>query len=105
MAFYNASGQITIDEAAANKDINNIRQAVSKLEDSQNSLVRLFSAASTMQGQTGQAIVEQSGKLQSRIEALKTQLNRSASLIQSTVEKYREEDRQLAQSIRSGGGI
>ncbi len=105
MAFYNESGQITIDEVAANADIGKIRQAVMKLEDSQNSLVRLFSAASTMQGQTGQAIVEQAGKLRSRIEALKGQLNRSASLIQSTVDKYEEEDRQLKQKIMSGGGV
>lgn len=105
MPYYNANGQITIDEAAASADIQKIRSAITKLEDSKNSLNRLIASASSMQGQTGQAIVEKSGQLSRQIDALIEKLNSSASYIRKTVDKYREEDRQLAQRIRSGGGV
>ncbi len=105
MAYYNASGQITIDEAAANADIQKIRNAITKLEDSKNSLNRLKTSASSMQGLTGQAIVDQSVKLDKQIAALIEKLNTSASYIRKTVDKYREMDRQLAQKIKSGGGV
>ena len=95
----------TIDEAAANADIQKIRNAITKLEDSKNSLNRLKTSASSMQGLTGQAIVDQSVKLDKQIAALIEKLNTSASYIRKTVDKYREMDRQLAQKIKSGGGV
>lgn len=105
MAYYNANGQITIDEAAASSDIQKIKAAVAKLEDSRNSLNQLKASASSMQGYTGQAIVEQSEKLTKQITDLVDKLNSSSSYIRKVVDKYKEQDRQLATSIKSGGGV
>lgn len=105
MSYYNASGQITIDEAAANADIQKIRNAITKLEDSKNSIGRLKASASSMQGQTGTAIVEQCARLDAQVSGLIQKLNSSITYIRRTVEKYKEEDRLVAQKIRSGGGI
>lgn len=105
MAFHNAGGQVTIDEAAANEDINNIRRAITKLEDSKRSIDKLKASAQSMRGQTGTAIEEQCSRLDSQIDGLIGRLNGSAFFIRQTVDKYREEDRHVAQLIRSGGGV
>ena len=105
MAYHNASGQVTIDESAANQDIQKMRNAIAKLEDSKRSITKLSHAASSMRGQTGSAIVEKCGQLDKQVEELTSQLNRSIRYIQQTVKKYKEEDHQLAQKIRSGGGF
>lgn len=105
MAYYNANGQITIDENAARADVQKIKSAITKLQESQNSLNRLMTSASGMQGNTGMAIVEQSQRLSAQIKQLIERLNNSASLINKTVAKYREQDRMLARQIQSGGGI
>lgn len=105
MAYHNAQGQVTIDAAAANADIRKIREAISKLEESQNSIQLLSRSASAMQGQTGTAIVDQCRRLEKRVTDLKEQLNKTIVYIQKTVDKYRAEDRALANKIRSGGGV
>lgn len=105
MAYRNANGEVTIDEAAANADILKIRGAIEKLNDSQSSLNQLNSAASSMQGMTGAAISEQCMKLGSRITELKNNLEFTIQYIRKTVVRYKEEDQQLAQKIKSGGGV
>ena len=105
MAYYNANGQVTIDEAAANSDIQKIRQAIQKLEESKQSIAKLQGAASAMRGQTGEAVVEQCVRLNKQAGELVSQLNGSIQYIRKTVEKYKEEDRQVALRIRSGGGV
>ena len=105
MAYYNEQGQVTIDEDAANGDISKIRQAITKLEDSQKSIRQLKATASSIHGLTGQAIEEQCSRLDTKVEALITKLKGSINFIQKTVEKYKEEDRLLAAKYRAGGGV
>lgn len=105
MAYHNAQGQVTIDAAAAKADISKIRQAITKLEESQASIQQLNRSASTMQGQTGTAIADQCRRLEKKVTDLKEQLNKTILYIQKTVEKYKEEDRMLANKFRSGGGV
>lgn len=105
MAYHNASGQVTIDEAAANADIQKMRGAIEKLEASKNSISRMRASASSMRGETGSAIVEQCTRLERQLQSLTENLNASIRYIRSTVEKYAEEDRMVAQQIRSGGGF
>lgn len=105
MAYHNEQGQVTIDAAAANEDISKIRQALSKLEESQRSIQLLGRSASGMHGQTGAAIVDQCKRLDKQVNDLKEQLNKSIVYIQKTVQKYKEEDRALANKFRSGGGV
>lgn len=105
MAYRNASGQITIDEAAANNDIQKMRRAIVQLEESKRSISILKGTASGMKGKTGSAIVEQCQRLENQVTDLTQQLNNSIYLIQKTVQKYKEEDHQVAQQIRKGGGF
>lgn len=99
------NGQITIDEAAANADIQKINAAIEKLKESQNSIKQLQGNASLMVGQTGSAIVEKCGALSSQIDSLLGNLNAAARLIRRTVNRYKETDQQIAASIMGMGGI
>ena len=46
MAFHNEYGQVTIDEASANVDIQRIRQALTKLNEAQKNITVLKASAS-----------------------------------------------------------
>lgn len=105
MAYYNANGQIAIDEAAANADISKINSAKEKLKASQQSLKSLAASASTMKGQAVVEITSQSNRISTEIETLIGELESSIQYTRQTVNKYKEEDRQLAEIIRRGGGI
>ena len=96
---------IKIDEAAALSDIINITAAIAKLEASQNSLNKLHSTASAMRGQTGQAIVDQSVRLNKQIDELITMLDNSKRLIRKVVQDYRSLDHRKGSDVRRGGGI
>ena len=96
----NEQGQITIDEAAANADIQKINSAIAKLQEAQSSMKQLKANAETMTGQTGSAIAEKSQSLSSQVDDLIDNLNRAASLIRSTINKYKEQDAGLAGQIR-----
>ena len=95
MAYHNEQGQVTIDEAAAGEDISKIRQAASKLEESKNCIRQLKISVSMMNGQTAAAILEQCEKLETEVNGLINQLNDSINYITKTVQKYKEEDKEL----------
>lgn len=102
---HDPSGQIAIDSAAAEADIQKITMAKEKLQDSLNSLNSLKSAASSMTGMTGTAIVNKSTELEKQITALIQKLDTTSRFIRTTVAKYKETDRIYAAQIRSQGGI
>lgn len=104
-SLHNMSGQIAIDSAAAQSDIQKITMAKEKLQDSLNSLNSLKANASGMQGMTGTAIVNKSVELEKQINALIEKLDTTCSYIRTTVARYKEEDRQYAAQIRAQGGI
>lgn len=101
MAYRDASGAITIDEAVAYGDISKIRSAISYLQQSRQSINQLIGCVEPMQGQTGAAIGEKSLELRSRVDALIANLETSAALISSTVSRYQQIDAALAQAIKS----
>ena len=101
MAYRDASGAITIDEAVAYGDISKIRSAISYLQQSRQSINQLIGCVEPMQGQTGAAIGEKSMELRSRVDALIANLETSAALISATVSRYQQIDAALAQAIRS----
>ena len=105
MAYHNAQGKVTIDEAAANEDINKIRQAISKLEEAQNRIQQLNTMASSMKGQTAEAILAQCERLNKKVSDLIEKLNRSIGFIKDTVQKYKEEDEANANKIIGLGGV
>lgn len=101
MAYRDASGAITIDEAVAYGDISKIRSAISYLQQSRQSVNQLIGCVEPMQGQTGAAIGEKALELRSRLDALVANLETSAALISATVSRYQQIDAALAQSIKS----
>ena len=101
MAYRDASGAITIDEAVAYGDISKIRSAISYLQQSRQSINQLIGCVEPMQGQTGAAIGEKSLELRSRVDALIANLETSAALISATVSRYQQIDAELAQAIKS----
>ena len=98
-----ANGIILIDPDAARADISKIKAAISRLEESQNSIKKLSAGAGDMTGQTGTAITEKCSELSAQLNSLKTNLNYTIRLIQSAVAEYQEKDRELANAFRRGG--
>ena len=104
-ALHDMSGQIAIDSAAAQADIQKITMAKQKLVDSLNSLNSLKTQASGMQGMTGTAIVNKAMELENQIKRLNEKLDASCSFINTTVARYKDLDRQYAAQIRSKAAI
>ena len=102
---YNIQEQVVIDEVAANEDIDKIRQAISKLEESQNRIQQLSTMASSMKGQTAEAILYQCERLNKKVSDLIEKLNGSIGFIKDTVQKYKEEDKRKARKIIGQGGV
>lgn len=94
-----AEQRVFINDEAANADISRLREAILKLDESLNTVSRLRQTASGMQGQTGAAIVEQSVKLETQINSLKGNLNRTIKSIQNAISEYHEKDAELAHAI------
>ena len=100
-SLHNMSGQIAIDSAAAQADIQKITLAKQKLQESLNSLNSLKAAASGMTGSTGSSIVNKSLELEKQINAMIEKLDATTVFINKTVIQYKEVDRQYAAMIRS----
>ena len=100
MAYYNANGQITIDEAVALADVRKINAAKEHLAQSRQALQTLISTASGMQGQTGSAIAQKAEEMLTQVNRLIQNLEESAGLINRTVARYQRIDAELAQQIR-----
>ena len=94
---------IKSDEAA--EDVNNIKNAVGKLNGSQNSIRQLKNSASSMHGQTGTAIVEQCDRLETMVNDLINVLEGNMKLINDTVTKYIDDDKALAKYFKNMGGM
>ena len=101
MAFKDSSGRITIDEYAAQQDIQKINQAKVALENSKKALENLINQASNEQGQTAVAIVEKATELKNQINTMIGRLNETSSFISSTIAHYQEVDRLVKEAIQN----
>ena len=100
MVYKNADGNITIDEVAANADIHKMIQAVEKLSNASASLQSLINAASSMKGNTANAIVDQALQQKKQVDALIKNLESNISVIKSALNKYKEIDRRVTEAMR-----
>lgn len=91
--------RVYINDEAAAADIRRLKEAIMKLDDSLNATKRVLQTASDMKGQTGAAIVEQAGRLETQIQSLKGNLNNTIKSIQNAVNEYHEKDSQLARNF------
>ncbi len=94
-------GEIIIDPAAAEADVKCINQAIEILYSSLNSLKSVSNTASSIQGETGIAIVEKSNQMVNRINELIRQLQETTSLIDKVVNEYYERQRNLINQYTS----
>lgn len=107
MARYENNQQVTIDEEAANRDIQKIQQALPSLQAAQAALERVREAGSQTQGLTGAAVADKSGELIVRIQRLVQNLEDTQILLRQTVLKYQVIDEVLAADVKwiGNGGI
>ena len=101
MAYKDSSGRITIDEHAAQQDIQKINQAKSALENSKKALENIINQASNEQGQTAIAIVEKATELKNQINTMIGRLNETSSFISNTIAHYQEVDRLVKEAIQN----
>ena len=99
MAFKDSNGRITIDELAAQKDINNIKAAILDLQAARDSLNEIMYQAQSLSGRTAVGIEESSLQLIKEYDKMIQQLNETATTIANTVEKYRKIDEDLKNYI------
>lgn len=99
MALKDASGRITIDEYAAQQDIQRLEQAKAALENSKRAVENLIHQASGEQGQTAAAMVEKATELRDQINSMIARLQETSSFISSTVAHYREVDRLVKEAV------
>lgn len=103
MAFKDANGRITIDEAAAQKDISNIRAAIQDLQAARDSLNEIMYQSQSFAGSTALGIEGSSRQLINEYDRLIGQLQGTVATISSTVEKYRKIDDELKNYIYNRG--
>lgn len=99
MAYYDANGNITIDEDAAFQDIQRAAQAENILRSAVRSLKNVNSMCSEFQGSTAQAIVEKSTELQRKAERLISELDEMQSYTRRVIERYRRIDEECKRII------
>lgn len=92
---------IIINEAAAESDISNIKQAQIKLEKSLENIQKLKKISIAMTANTGIAITEQCERLENMIGDLLSNLTKSQNKIQDVVRRYKEEDRNKGREMRN----
>ena len=101
MALKDSSGRITIDENAAQQDVQRIQQAISALKDSRKAIENIIIQASNEQGQTAVAIVEKATELKNQINNMIGRLNDTSSFISNTITHYQEVDRLVKEAIQT----
>lgn len=103
MAFRDSNGKITIDEVAAQKDINHINAAIQDLQAARDSLNEIMHQAQSFSGRTAVSMTEASLQLIREYDRLIRQLNETVTTITNTVEKYRRIDESLKNYINNQG--
>lgn len=94
---------ITIDEAAARRDVQRIHGAMQALNEALNTVNTLTRQAQQMRGQTGTAIVEKSTEMATLIRAMSARMVETSGFINDTVAKYQAKDEHLGNVIAHSG--
>jgi len=102
VAYHNLDGVITIDEAAAQADIQKEAAAADILRQASATLGNVIAECSGWSGETVSAMSEKAAELQNQISALVSALEECQSYTRNVVEHYRELDLKW-QAIMSQG--
>ena len=94
MAYHDLNGTITIDEVAAQADIQKEAAAVEILRQASVSLSNVIAECGSWQGETINALADKSSELQTQIASLISTLENCQSYTRNVVERYRQIDLQ-----------
>jgi len=103
MKLYDNNQNVTIDETAANRDIQRINQSIPSLQAARAALIQVREEGNATKGQTGAAIVEKANQLIQRIDSLLYTLDETKNIIRRTVKKYQTIDAELASLTKDLG--
>ena len=101
MEFRDSDGRITIDEAAAQKDIKQLRLSIEKMETALNELNEILVQAEEFSGNTGTQIREASMILIKDIQNSIKSSEDAIDQIQKTVNKYQRLDQEIKGIVNS----
>lgn len=104
MAYRDESGKITIDEAAAQADIQKIMKAQEILSAALNALKAAQAEAENAKGQTAQAIWNKAAEVIAEINRLDSNLEETMAYIRKVVAIYKAKDAALKVMMESGMG-
>ena len=92
MAYHDANGRITIDDAAANQDIaraNAAKQCLSQVDSQLNLMLQQVDA---FEGETAMALREKSMELLQRVRKMTAEIDEMVSYTRSVVARYKAID-------------
>ena len=92
MAYHDADGKITIDEAVANRDISHALQAKQDLAQAEAKLKLMLDQTGSFEGETAQALNEKSAQLLARVQKMMAQIDDMVSYTRRVVAHYRAID-------------
>ena len=92
MAYHDANGKITIDDAAANHDIALANSARECLQQVDSQLVLMLQQTDSFEGETALALRDKSAELLSRVRRMTTEIEEMVSYTRSVVAHYKAID-------------
>lgn len=104
MAYYDENGRITIDEIAAQHDINRASEAEEILKTVAVQLRRLVLQAEEYEGQTARALAEKAQEMLGRVQKLIDSLEETQTITRQTVSKYKELDARVSALLADSAG-
>lgn len=104
MAFYDENGKITIDEVAAQKDVNNLEQINEILNGIMDTMGQIELMASEFDSETNKGILEEVITIKLSLKNLSTQTTLTSDFIKNVVRKYQAIDKNLREAFNSTNG-
>lgn len=101
MTLHDRNGKITIDEAAAQRDIDHLRKSCELVKQAEETMKSIEAISADFSGDSGVAIHEAGYRLMKDYDKLAAELESIMNLISSTVEKYQKMDAELKSHIQN----
>ena len=101
MAFRDTDGTITIDEVAAEKDINTLKANISHLETAQAQIDEMFHIAEGMSGEAATLMMESIVEFKNQLAIMIAVSEETQKYIKDIVAKYQEIDAGLKATIQN----
>lgn len=101
MAYYNFDGTITIDEIAAQRDIQKIKETIPVLESAHVAIKQIVEQSASGQGEITAAIIDKAEEMNKALSKLMQNLEDTQDTIARTIEYYRQVDQEVKEMIQT----